>query len=380
MSKIDTFIQQKEGYKAFIPEPFPPKDLIKWDNNLISLLSQADMAIGKLNAINELVPDADFFILMYIKKEAAISSQIEGTQATLIDLIKAEAKLEDEKPPSDVGEVKNYVKAMNYGIKRLKSLPLSLRLIKEIHKELLHGVRGHHKLPGEFRRSQNWIGGATLQTAIFVPPTVPEMQKALNDLEKFIHDKSHGLPELIKTGIIHAQFETIHPFLDGNGRIGRLLITLYLINENILNKPLLYLSDYFNKYRTDYYNKLNEYRAKDGVSSWLKYFLEGVKIVSNEAVETALKISRLREEHMKKVSTFGRNAKTALALLNKLYSSPIVDAKLVGKFSGLFSRGNISSLIEKFTKAEILHEITGRSRYQRFIYRDYLKLFSREKL
>ncbi|MBI3309632.1 MAG: Fic family protein [Candidatus Melainabacteria bacterium] len=380
MSKIGTFIQQKEGYKAFIPEPFPPKDLIKWDNNLISLLSQADMAIGKLNAINELVPDVDFFILMYIKKEAAISSQIEGTQATLIDLIKAEAKLEDEKPPSDVDEIKNYVKAMNCGINRLKTLPLSLRLLREIHKELLHGVRGHHKLPGEFRKSQNWIGGATLQTAVFIPPAVPAMQKALNDLEKFIHDKSYGLPELIKIGIIHAQFETIHPFLDGNGRIGRLLITLYLINEGILNKPLLYLSDYFNKYRSDYYNRLNEYRTKEGINKWLKYFLEGVKIVSNEAVETALKISRLREEHMKKVSTFGRNAETALALLNKLYSNPIVDSKLVGKVTKISSKGNISALIEKFTKTRILHETTGKARYQRFIYQDYLRLFSKEKL
>lgn len=380
MSKIGTFIQRKEGYKAFVPEPFPPKDFIKWDNNLISLLSHADMAIGKLNAINELVPDVNFFILMYIKKEAAISSQIEGTQATLIDLIKAEAKLEDDKPPSDVDEIKNYVKAMNYGIERLKSLPLSLRLIREIHKELLRGVRGQHKLPGEFRRSQNWIGGATLQTAIFVPPAIPEMQRALNDLEKFIHDKNYGLPELIKIGIIHAQFEIIHPFLDGNGRIGRLLITLYLINEGILSKPLLYLSDYFKKYRSDYYNRLNEYRTQEGINNWLKYFLEGVKIVSNEAIETALKISKLREEHLKKVSTFGRNAETALSLLNKLYSTPIVDAKLVGKLSKLSSKGNISSLIEKFTKAKILHEITGRSRYQRFIYRDYLRLFSREKL
>jgi Fic family protein len=379
MTKIGSFIQQKEGYKAFILEPFPPNDLIKWDNNLISLLSQADMAIGKLNAINELIPDVDFFILMYMKKEAAISSQIEGTQATLIDLIKAEAKLEDEKPPSDVDEIKNYVKAMNYGIKRLKSLPLSLRLIRETHKELLHGVRGHHKLPGEFRRSQNWIGGATLQTAVFVPPTVSEMQKALNDLEKFIHDKNHGFPELIKIGIIHAQFETIHPFLDGNGRIGRLLITLYLINEGILSKPLLYLSDYFNKYRSDYYNRLNEYRTREGISTWLKYFLEGVRIVSGEAIETALKISRLREEDMKKISTFGRNAETALVLLNKLYSNPIVDTKLVGKLSGISSKANISALINKFTKAKILHEITGRSRYQRFIYREYLKLFSREK-
>lgn len=380
MSLIGTYRQTSNSYKAFIPEPFPLKNLVKWDKDLILLLSKADRAIGKLNAIDQLVPDVDYFIFMYVKKEATLSSQIEGTQATLIDLVKAEAKLQDEHPPSDIDEIRNYINAMNYGIKRMKDLPLSLRLIKEIHKELLHGVRGHNKTPGEFRKTQNWIGGTTIETAAFIPPVVPEMQRALNDLEKFFHDDSHGLPSLIKTGLIHAQFETIHPFLDGNGRTGRLLITFFLYKEGVLSKPLLYLSDYFKKHRNIYYDKLNGYRLNNGVESWLKFFLEGVKTVSEEAVETAIKITKLREKDIKKVSSFGRNVDTALVLLDKLYSLPIVDSKLIGKITGISSKANISGLTEKFIKAGILKEVTGKERNRRFVYSEYLKQFSSEKV
>jgi Fic family protein len=218
MSKIGNFVKQPAGYYAFIPNPFPPKKLIEWDNSLIKLLSDANFAIGRLKEIENIVPDVDFFIFMYIKKEAALSAQIEGTQATIIDLLKSEAKIDDE-IKSDVYEIKNYIKAMNYGIERLKKLPLSLRLICEIHQKLLTGVRGHHKNPGEFRKIQNWIGGPTIETATFVPPPASEVLKAMSDLEKFIHNDSDNLPTLAKAGLIHAQFETIHPFLDGNGRI-----------------------------------------------------------------------------------------------------------------------------------------------------------------
>ena len=380
MSLIGTYKQGSGGYKAFVPASFLPKDLIKWDKDLILLLSKADRAIGKLNAIDQLVPDVDYFIFMYIKKEATLSSQIEGTQATLIDLVKAEAKLQDEHPPSDIDEIKNYINAMNYGIKRMKDLPFSLRLIKEIHKELLAGVRGHNKTPGEFRKTQNWIGGTTIETAAFVPPIVPEMQRALNDLEKFFHDDLSGLPPLIKTGLIHAQFETIHPFLDGNGRTGRLLITFYLYKENILSRPLLYLSDYFRRHRAIYYDKLNGYRLNNGVENWIKFFLEGVRTVSEEAVETAIKITKLREKDIKKVSSFGRNVDTALILLDKLYSLPIVDSKLIGKITGISSKANISALTEKFIKAGILKEVTGKERNRRFVYSEYLKQFSSEKI
>lgn len=380
MSKIGLYQQQPTGYKAFIPAEFPATSLIAWDDNLIMLLSQADRAIGKLNAIDQLVPDVDFFIYMYVTKEAAFSSQIEGTQATFLDYFKAEAKIIDKDVPSDVDEIKNYIGAMNHGINRLKTLPLSWRLVREMHAILLKGVRGQHKTPGEFRRSQNWIGGPSIETASFIPPPPHNMQEALSDLEKFMHDTSRKFPPLIKAGLIHAQFETIHPFLDGNGRTGRLLITFYLYKEKILSRPLLYISQFFKKYRRDYYDKLNGYRAGNGVENWLKFFLEGVRAVSEEAVITAQKITELREGHIHAVSNFGRNTNTALKLLNKLYSLPIVDSKLVGKITGISSKANINALIEKFVNAGILHETTGRERYRKFAYREYIRQFSDEKI
>ena len=380
MGKIGIYQQQPTGYKAFIPVQFPPENLINWKDDLIMLLSQADRAIGKLNAIDQLVPDVDFFIFMYVRKEAALSTQIEGTQATLIDYIKAEAKLVDKDIPSDVDEIKNYIVAMNHGIACLKKLPLSGRLLREMHQMLLKGVRGQHRTPGEFRKTQNWIGGPTIQTAVFVPPPPHNMQQAMSDLEKFFHDTSSQYPPLIRAGLIHAQFETIHPFLDGNGRTGRLLITFYLYKERVLARPLLYISEFFKKYRRDYYDKLNGYRFGSGVENWIKFFLEGVYRVSEEAVTTARKITRLRERHIEAVSQFGRNADTALKLLNKLYSLPIVDAHLVGKITGISSKANINTLIEKFVKARMLYEITGRERNRRFIYRDYIRQFSEEKI
>jgi Fic family protein len=249
-----------------------------------------------------------------------------------------------------------------------------------MHEVLLKGVRGQHKTPGEFRRSQNWIGGPTIETATFIPPPPHNMQDVLSDLEKFFHDPSKKFPPLIKAGLIHAQFETIHPFLDGNGRTGRLLITFYLYKEKILSRPLLYISQFFKKYRRDYYDKLNGYRFDKGVENWLKFFLEGIRVVSEEAVITAQKITQLREQHMHTVSQFGRNANTALKLLTKLYSLPVVDFKLVGKISGISSKANINALIEKFVKAKILYETTGKERYRKFIYRDYIKQFSDEKI
>ncbi|MDP3921128.1 MAG: Fic family protein [Candidatus Omnitrophota bacterium] len=276
MSKMGLYRQQPTGYKAFIPGKFPPEDLVRWDNDLICLLSLADRAIGKLNAIDQLVPDVDFFIFMYVTKEAALSSQIEGTQATFLDYVKAKVKLADDRGPSDVDEIRNYIDAMNHGLKRLKTLPLSCRLIKEIHKGLLKGVRGEHKTPGQFRKSQNWIGGPTIETAVFVPPPPHEMLEGMSDLERSFHDKSAKLPALIKAGLIHAQFETIHPFLDGNGRTGRLLVTFYLCQEKILSRPLLYLSEFFKANRRDYYDKLNGYRfAESGMEDWLKFFWRG---------------------------------------------------------------------------------------------------------
>ncbi len=380
MGKIGFYQQQPTGYKAFIPAKFPPEHLINWDDNLIMLLSKADRAIGSLNAIDQLVPDVNFFIYMYVTKEAALSSQIEGTQATFIDYIKAEAKLKDKDSPSDVDEIKNYITAMDHGIERLKTFPLSWRLIREMHSALLKGVRGQHRNPGEFRTSQNWIGGPTIETAFFVPPPAHQMHESLSDLEKFLHDETTKLPPLIKAGIIHAQFETIHPFLDGNGRMGRLLITFYLYKEQVLSRPLLYISEYFKKHRTNYYDKLNGYRFNKGIEDWLKYFLVGVREVSEEAVITAQKITKLREEHIRKVSGMGRNSATALKLLNKLYSTPIVDSGIASRITGISSKANILQLIEKFVKADILYEITGKERNRKFMYSDYLRQFSHEKV
>lgn len=380
MPKIGSYRQQPTGYKAFIPNPFPASHLVQWDESLITLLSQADQAIGKLAAIDQLVPNVDFFIFMYVKKEATLSSQIEGTQATLIDLVKAEAKLADDVTLNDVQEIQNYLAAMKYGMKRLKVLPLSWRLIREIHEKLLQGVRGQNRSPGEFRKTQNWIGGSSIETATFVPPPPHEMLDALSDLEKFFHDTKNKIPLLAKAGLIHAHFETIHPFLDGNGRTGRLLITFYLHKEGILPRPLLYISEYFKKYRADYYNNLNSYRFEEGVEKWLSFFFKGIKSVSEEAVTTACEITRLREKHISLVSHFGRNTKTALLLLNNLYASPLVDASMVSKITNIASKANVSKLIGKFVNAGILKEITGKERNRRFIYKEYIRLFSKEKI
>lgn len=376
MNKIGRYRRESEGFNAFIPTEFPPDPIISWDDpDLILLLSQADIAMGGLKDIARLVPDVDFFIYMYVKKEAALSSQIEGTQATLIDLVKAEAESE-ESGPSDVDEIINYIHAMNYGLDRVKKLPLSLRLIKEIHIELLRGVRGQHRTPGDFRRTQNWIGGPTIETATFVPPPVHEMKRALGDWEKFIHAKDR-LPVLIKAGLLHAQFETIHPFLDGNGRTGRLLITFYLCEAGILPRPLLYLSEFFKRHRPTYYDRLNGYRlSSNGPSEWLKFFLQGVKTVAEEASETAQKITELRERHVHAVTGFGKNAKTALVLLDALYASPVVNAEQVAKITGLTSPASANSLLEKFVEEGLLKEITGKARYRRYLYKDYMDLFS----
>jgi len=376
MSKIGEFVRQPAGYKAFVPASFPPHDLVNWDNELIVLLADANLAIGRLKEIEITVPDIDFFIFMYVRKEAALSSQIEGTQATIIDLLKVEAKIGDE-VASDVDEIRNYIAAMNHGMRLLKKIPLSLRLIRELHGTLLKGVRGEIRSPGEFRKTQNWIGGASIASASFVPPPANDVLRGVGDIEKFIHSKADIMPALTKTGLIHAQFETVHPFLDGNGRIGRLLITFYLISENILSQPLLYLSDFFKKHRMDYYDKLNSYRFDGGVETWLKFFLDGVKMVATDSAGIAVEIMKLKDKDSKKVADFGRNTKMGFQLLKQLYSMPIVDAKVVTRITGLSSKSSVNQLIDKFTTSGILHEETGRKKNRRFVYREYLNKFSR---
>jgi len=369
------YITQLKGdleYKAFIPNPLPFE--IKIDKEFQSLLSEANLSLGRLDGIAETLPDVDFFILMYIRKEATLSSQVEGTQATFADVLKAEAKIKDLEIHKDVDEILNYINAMNYGLKRLETLPLSLRLIKEIHKILLTGVRGEGREPGEFRKTQNWIGGGpSIQKASFVPPPPHEIMPLLDNLEKFFYDKS-PIPILVKTGLIHAQFEVIHPFLDGNGRIGRLLITFYLCQQKVLNKPLLYLSDFFKKYRQEYYDRLNAFHEKDDIEGWLKFFLDGITITAKEAVETSKKIIKLREEDMKRIFTLGRSVHKATLVFNHLFHTPLVTIKDVEKITGL-KNPNALALINKLVDLEILTETTGRKRNKVFAYERYIKLF-----
>ena len=371
--RIGKYITQLKGdaeYKAFIPNPLPFE--IRIDANLQNLLSKADMALGRLDGIAEILPDVDFFILMYIRKEATLSSQVEGTQATFSDLLKAEAKIEDMEIHKDVDEIVNYINAMNYGLKRLKTLPLSLRLIKEIHKTLLHGVRGEWKNPGEFRTSQNWVGGATINTASFIPTPPHELFSLLGNLENYLHNTA-PLPILVKAGLVHAQFENIHPFLDGNGRIGRLLITFYLCQQEVLQRPLLYLSEFFKQHRQAYYDKLNAVHEKDDIEGWLKFFFEGVCVTANKSVETARKILKLRENDVSKFVGLGRAGK-GMQLLNSLYKTPLVSVKGVENITGL-KNPNALMLVSKFIKLGILKEITGQKRNRVFSYYNYVKLF-----
>lgn len=374
MNRTGVYISQLQGdlqYKAFVPKPliYP----IKWENQLHQLISDAALALGRLDGITEILPDVDFFIFMYIRKEATLSSQVEGTQATFSDILKAEAKIEDAEIHKDVDEIKNYIVAMNYGLKRLKDFPLSGRLIREIHALLLKGVRGENKYPGEFRTTQNWVGGATLKTARYIPPPSHEMNACLDNLEKFIHNNNE-LPVLVKIALIHAQFETIHPFLDGNGRIGRLLITFYLCQQGTLSKPLLYLSEYFKQHRSEYYDRLDAYHEKDDIEGWLKFFLEGVSITADKAVATTRKILKLREKDMHKVMGLGRSSENGKKVLDYLYKSPYVQIKNVEAITGL-KNPNALALVNKLEKADILEEFTGKIRNKIFAYRDYLKLF-----
>lgn len=359
-------------YKAFVPNPLPFK--VKMDNVTESLLSKADQAIGRLDGIAELLPDVDFFILMYVGKEATLSSQVEGTHATFSDLLKAEAHIEEKEVHDDVDEIQNYVRAMNHGLERLEAIPLSLRLIKEIHKLLLAGVRGEGKTPGEFRKSQNWIGGRTIGAASFVPPPPHDVMPLLSNLEKYLHDKTPA-PVLIKAALAHLQFEAIHPFLDGNGRIGRLLVTFYLCQQQVMRKPLLYLSEFFRENRREYYDRLSAAHDKDDLEGWLRFFLEGALVTARGAADTAGRVLALREKDMGAITGLGAVSANAVKLLNNLYGSPYVRIKDVEAITGL-SNPNAIALIDRICKLGILKEITGRKRNKIFEYTSYVETFS----
>jgi Fic family protein len=370
-------VKQRTGYAAFIPAPLPPEPPIAREG-LQALLSRADQAVGRLDGVIQTVPNPAFFVYMYIRREAVLSSQIEGTQSTLEDLLAVELEPRPawRRLPEDVDEVVRYVQAMNYGLNRLSDLPLSLRLIREIHRELLSGGRGSHRLPGEFRTTQNWIGPerATLAEATFVPPPEHEMKEALHNFERFLHEDE--LPALVHAGLAHAQFETIHPFLDGNGRVGRLLITFLLVFGGVLHRPLLYLSVYLKRNRAEYYDRLMAIRNSGDWESWLRFFLTGVAQTAEEATATARAILDLREEHRHRVQeqTSGVNG---LRLLDLLFERPLVHVNLVKDSLGI-SFVTANRLVEQLESLGVLDEITGRKRDRIFSYTPYVALFQDE--
>lgn len=376
-NRAGRYERQPSGARAFIPAPLPPSPPIRMEGMLPALLSDADRALGRLDGSIQTLPNPDLFVAMYIKKEAVLSSQIEGTQSSLQELLSAEAALlGNTSGQDDVDEVIRYVRAMNHGLERLAALPVSVRLIREIHVELMRGGRGGTLEPGELRRSQNWIGpsGCTIDEAVFVPPPPQLVESALSELELFIHRSEH-IPALIRIGLVHAQFETIHPFLDGNGRIGRLLITFLLMEAGILQKPVLYLSYHFKRYRATYYDRLQAVRDEGDWERWLEFFLSGVAEVSLEATDTTRRILALREEHRSRITdSIGRSAGNGHRVLERLFHQPIVSVNNVMELTGCgYSAAN--NLIEKLERLGIVLEVTGNARNRRFRYEPYLRLF-----
>jgi Fic family protein len=377
-ARAGSYQRQPTGYRAFVPAALPPRPPVRLDGDLNVLLSRADRALGRLDGSIQTLPNPALLVFMYVRKEAVLSSQIEGTQSSLQDVLAAEAELfAPDTRPHDVDEVLNYVRAMNYGLARLADLPVSVRLIREIHERLLAGVRGSRLTPGELRRNQNWIGpaGSTLNEATYVPPPPELVAGALGELERFLHTRDN-LPALVKIGLAHVQFETIHPFLDGNGRVGRLLITFLLTQGEILHKPVLYLSHYFKRHRQDYYERLQAVRDHGDWEGWLAFFLRGVAEVSAEATDTARRILVLREDHRSAITAkLGRAAGNGHRVLESLFDRPIVSVAQVGELTGT-SYAAANTLVARLVGLGILEEVTGFARNRRFRYEPFVRLFT----
>ena len=369
--KSGNYINQRT-YKSFQPTKINQQWTID-DMEVLNLLSQADRQLGRLDMYSEYIPNIDLFISMHVLKEATQSSKIEGTKTNIEDALLDKEDVNDEKR-DDWEEVQNYIEALNSAIKSLEKLPFSSRLIRETHKILLQGVRGKHKLPGEFRSSQNWIGGASINDATFIPPIHSSVNEYMGDLENFAHNDESFFPDLLKIALIHYQFETIHPFLDGNGRIGRLMITLYLVEKRILKKPILYLSDFFERNRMLYYDNLTRVREKSDLSQWFKFFLVGVIETAKNGIKTFDSILKLQKEVEVKLQTLGSRSSNAQLILNHLYQRPIVDAQKVKDLTNL-SSPSVYKLIEELERLEILEEITGAKRGKIYLFREYTKLF-----
>jgi Fic family protein len=363
-----------EPIKAFIPPPLPPANL-----NLAGLyqhLDRANRALGRLDGLTVLLPDVRFLLYLYVRKEALVSSQIEGTQSSFVDVLLFENKVPTAVPKEDVEEVSNYVAAMQHGLRRLHGgFPLSLRLIREIHEILLRGGRGANKTPGEFRRSQNWIGGSRPGDASFVPPPPEQMMQCLDSFERFLHDKKHGLPLLVEAGLVHVQFESIHPFLDGNGRLGRLLITLLLCAKGALKEPLLYLSLYFKLRRSEYYDHLQRVRTDGAWEEWLQFFLEGAATTAQEAAETATRILRLFSADRRKIQKLGRSAASALRVHEYMQRKPIANIAAAARALKL-SIPTVTVALNHLVRIGIVEEVTGKRRDRVFTYSRYFNIVS----
>ncbi|EPG65759.1 Fic family protein [Leptospira wolffii] len=371
--KSGSFVNTELGFRAFRPEFL--NGTYRFDEvELQTLLEQANLKLGELNGYAEIVPDVDHFIYLHVIKEATVSSKIEGTQTKMEEALLHVEEVEPEKR-DDWQEVNNYISAMNESIEGLSNLPLSSRLLKQAHRTLLTEVRGEHKLPGEFRSSQNWIGGSSPKNALFVPPIWQDVNPLMGDLENFLHNENTGLPHLIKIALAHYQFETIHPFLDGNGRIGRLLITLYFIHAGVMKKPLLYLSDFFDRNRSDYYEYLMSVRTRHDLRSWLRFFLMGTLETSNKAIAGLKKIIELKKDcETKRIPKLGKKMNTALVLMLRLFNQPLIRPVEVAEITGQ-SLVSTYSLIEDFVRLNILKEITGGQRNRIYIFQEYFRVF-----
>jgi Fic family protein len=357
---------------AFVPPPLPPEPPIDF-LPFLDRLSAADRAIGRLDGISLLLADKELFLYMYVRKEAVLSSQIEGTQSTLDELLRFETDAKAGKPGDDLQEVSDYVHATMYGLKRMEEFPISLRFLRELHERLLRSGRGSEKRPGEFRKSQNWIGGTRPGNAAFVPPPPSEMDGCLDNFEKFLHDTSGNLPPLIRAGLLHVQFETIHPFSDGNGRVGRLLITLDLCDKKVIQQPLLYLSLYFKQHRSDYYRLLQEVRERGAWEPWLEFFLDGVTFTANEAFESARKISKLLEVDRDRIAQSSQSPQSPLMIFDVLRKKPFVTAQNVVEQTKL-TGPTVNAAIDQLRKIGILKEITGKRRDRVYAYEAYLNI------
>lgn len=367
-----TYVQQYQ-YKSFGPSTINHE--WTWSDPKINiLLADASRKLGELNAFAASVPDVDIYIRMHVAKEATKSSAIEGTRTEIEEAVLQEQDVLPEKR-DDWNEVQNYISAMNAAIDQLKELPVSTRMLKETHRILLQGVRGKHKTPGEYRTSQNWIGGGTINDAIFIPPHHSDVNPLMGDLENFLHNPSVDVPELVRIAITHYQFETIHPFLDGNGRVGRLLITLYLVSKGLLSKPTLYLSDYLEKNKTAYYDNLMLVRARNDIGQWVKFMLAAIAETSNKGIDTFKKILQLKEDlEGKRLVTLGKKIKVAKMFVNYLYTNPVANVAIARRVLGL-SQASANSLVADFERLGILKEITGFRRNRFFMFSEYVNLF-----